>query len=239
MNRSVKSAGLDRVSLIAAAAMAFFFALICYWYYAPTEPMTEEEVDQAMAILERSSRKYTFSEGLGPAEIDQMMVELRRFAITDDGRPFYMANIMKLRKEAEPLYPEGYPDPQQTIEEADEAYGLALLPLLMRMGAHPAYVSTANNNALGYGATPDQDGWDQIALLRYRSRRDFFRMLTDPVYSEAVIHKFASMRTILVTPTHPFGLPLNPMPDLPVLLFFILALSFTGWQWRRWSRRAA
>jgi len=64
-------------------------------------------------------------------------------------------------------------------------------------------------------------------------------MLTDPVYADAVVHKFASMRTILITPTYPFGLPLNPMPDLPVLLFFIMALSFTTWQWLRstWGRR--
>jgi len=218
--------------------MILIFALVCYWYYAPTAPMSEEEVDRAMAILDRSSRKYTFPEELGPEEIDRMMAELREFAATDDGRPFYMANIMKLRDGGHPLYPRGYSNPRDTVEEADEAYGLALLPLLIRMGAHPAYLSSANNNALGYGATPDQDGWDQIALLRYRSRRGFFRMLTDPVYSEAVIHKFASMKTILVTPTYPFGLPLNPLPNLPVLLFFALALSFTSWQWVR-SRSSA
>jgi hypothetical protein len=106
------------------------------------------------------------------------------------------------------------------------------------MGAHPVYLSTARPNALGFGATEENDGWGQVALLRYRSRRDFFRMLTAPAYEDAVIHKFASMKTILVAPTTPFGLPLNPMPDLPVLLFILMVMSYAARQWWRARRRA-
>ena len=204
----------SRSSYFATAAVILFFAGSCYWYYAPTTPMTPEEVEESISILDQSTRKYEFPDGHGldPEEIEALVSQLREFAANDDGRPFYMANIMKLRDDGEPLYPAAFPNPTGSAEEADEAYGLAILPLLLKMGAHPVYLSTAGSNALRFGATEEHDGWGQVALLRYRSRRDFFRMLTAPAYEDAVIHQFASMKTILVTPTTPSDCPSTRCP---------------------------
>jgi len=221
----------NALQIAVAISFIVFFFIFNRWYNGPTEQLTDVEIDAYFEKMEQSQDKLLLPDGNGNINLKGWLNEMREFAKSDDGKPFYMANIMRLREQ--PIYPEGY-EFKGSVAEADEEYAKKLIPILAAMGAHPAYVSNAMPNAITYGATSEANHWDQIALIRYKSRRDFFDMLTNDEYIQASVLKGASMGTVVLTPTQPFGLPdlINPLPNLTFLVFFALSLAYVILFWR-------
>ena len=157
------------------------------------------------------------------------MGDLRAFAERDDGRAIYMVNLMKWR-EGELSFPPGadLAGSIETAEQADIAYNQRLFWDLLANYSHTAYLSSAESNAMNYGtaAGAEADNWSEIGIFRYNSRRDFFNMVTSDSYLNALYLKMVSMGTITIAPSQPHGLLFNPMPNMPVLLFFVIIIGY-------------
>ena len=99
----------------------------------------------------------------------------------DDGKAIYMVNLMKWRR-GELAFPPGadLAGDIATAEEADVEYNRQLFWTLLANNSHTAYLASAEPNALNYGTVVggDADGWGEIGIFRYNSRRDFFNMIT-------------------------------------------------------------
>ena len=51
-------------------------------------------------------------------------------------------------------------------------------------------------------------------------------MITSDSYLNALYLKMVSMGAIAITPSQPHGLLFSPMPNMPVLLFFLLTIGY-------------
>ena len=51
-------------------------------------------------------------------------------------------------------------------------------------------------------------------------------MITSDSYLNIMYLKMVSMGAIAIAPSQPHGLLFNPMPNMPVLLFFVLTIGF-------------
>lgn len=211
----------DTSIIISLAVSTVFYLFVNHLYNGTAAPLSDKEINSYISILDDTIKNSVIEDSFGEFDAQKMADKFTLFAKTDDGRPFYMANIMKLRDV--PFYPE-WMEFNGTVEEADWEYAKHLTPELIRVGGHPSYVSNAIPNAMNYGATADNDNWDQIALIRYPSRRAFFDMITSDAYIKAAPYKFISMGSVLLTPTHTSILPFNPLPDITFLLFFVLVV---------------
>ena len=165
--------------------------------------------------------------GLDPLGLEAALTDFREFAERDDGYPIYMVNLMKWRK-GELSFPAGagLADSIKTAEEADLAYNANLFWELLGNYSHTAYLARAEANATNYGTSAHADGWGEIGIFRYNSRRDFFNMITSDSYRAIVYLKFVSMGEIAIAPSQPHGLLFNPMPNTPVLLFFVMTIGY-------------
>ena len=124
------------------------------------------------------------------------------FMAEDSRRPFFMLNLIELKSAAS--YPEGYPSSIESAEDADAAYGNKVIRLLLARGSYPLLQMTP------YEVLIDSVGgqaarFDKAVVVRYRSRRDLFEMITSPEFQEAEIHKWASIERTLVVPTSSIG----------------------------------
>jgi hypothetical protein len=169
--------------------------------------------------------------GMDPRGLAGAMGDLRAFAERDDGKAIYMVNLMKWREGELSFPPIADPEVAATIanaEDADIAYNERLFWTLLENNSHTAYLSRTEPNALNYGtvAGADADGWGEIGIFRYNSRRDFFNMITSDTYLSAMYLKMVSMGAIALVPSQPHGLLFNPMPNMPVLMFFVLVILY-------------
>jgi len=115
----------------------------------------------------------------------------------DDGREFVMQNLARYRPKA--LYPPGR-DYGDDPRAADRRYGRAILPHLLRNGSMPIFIARRS------GAFIEPDGmpaWHYVAMVRYRSRRDFMRFALAIERGEIAMHKWAALEQTHVFPVRP------------------------------------
>ena len=147
------------------------------------------------------------------------------FMDADDGRSFYMINLMEYRPQAiypEGRLPDGTPPGQMTGREAGRAYYRVVVPALLKRGSYPVLVSETLQTLLSAGA--GTDFFEQLAVVRYRSRRDLLEMVASPAFLAGVPHKWASLEKTVVVPSR-LMLLVDLRTLVPLVLLVLYALA--------------
>jgi hypothetical protein len=168
--------------------LAALYAVFLVWYGGRGRPLTREEIDGYLAALRRNANERS---GL------IQLADVERMLERDDGREFIMHNVIRYREKA--LYPpgSGYGD---SAPAADRRYGKAVLPHLLRYGNLPVFIARRS----GSFVEPEGiDHWDVVAMVRYRSRRDFLRFATAITNDRITRHKWAAIENTQVFPVRP------------------------------------
>jgi len=158
------------------------------WYGGRGSPMSAAEVE---TLLERVRRNAEAA--AAPFALD-LLPSLREITRGDDGREFVMVNLIRYRTKA--VYPPGreYGDDPHA---ADTRYHRAVVPLLLKRACIPVFLGRSAGRFL---APKGSEPWDCVALVRYRSRRDFLGLCADLAIDRADIHKWAAIEATQIFP---------------------------------------
>jgi hypothetical protein len=173
-------------------ALLALYAGFLVWYGGNGKPLSQAEIAQFMRELD------SYSAGSNNAAA---LAEVRVLLARDDGKEFVMQNLARYRPKA--LYPPGYElgdDPR----EADRRYGKAIVWPLLRYGNLPVFIARRSGSFI---EPEGADAWHYVAMVRYRSRRDFLRFALAIERSGITVHKWAALEK-----THVF--PVKPMVSL-------------------------
>jgi len=174
--------------LTVALPLAALYAAFLLWYGGRGKPLTAEEIERYLAPLRAHAR-------VEPGE--PSLADVERLLQHDDGKEFVMQNLIRYREKA--LYPAGY-DYGDSARAADRRYGKALLPHLLRYGSVPVFVARRCGS---FFEPAGSERWDAVAMVRYRSRRDFLRFATAVTRDRITVHKWAAIETTQVFPVTP------------------------------------
>ena len=194
-----------------AAALAAW-VLFLAWYQNWRGPLTKAEVSAFMARLAPMA---------DPDRNDLSVIE--RFLAEDDGREFFMLNVVRLS-------PEPVADPatgaMKPAREVMDGYTRMFLPALFRRGGHPALAARKIGGFVDtWGMEPGPE-WSFIGYMRYRSRRDLAILVCDPRFSGAHDFKFAAMPQTFNFPTRPMVMTLaGPRIWAPMAIALAAALA--------------
>ncbi len=169
--------------------------------FPDVKPMTPEEVE---SYMKRFLANLTMERTGHPAE---NVEDIRKFALADDGKPFYMINLIKEHQEVQyPAHWKG--DRAEFVVEAKMMYSRACYPIMIKSGAYSMLGVNFTHPAVVYsGPTPEK--WDQFYLISYPSRRSFMDLLVTDAYANAIVHKYAGDKDTLLIPVTP-GKPFVP-----------------------------
>ena len=194
-------------SRIVFVSLFLLYAAFWVWYGGSGDPLSEEEARVYLARMQEIAAASAHSEPrLGQA--------FSQLSSQDDGNEFYMINLMKFREKA--AYPPGY-DYDDDVQAAAARYSAAVIPRLIVRGSHPILMAYPQGRFLDF---PGADDWDQVAIVRYRSRRDMFEFAIDLGEDEQGVHKWASLEK-----THVF--PARPVVDFVFVRGFVAVLLAT------------
>ena len=177
-------------TLIIALTLSALYVLFLLWYGGRGKPLRQAEIAEFERVLGQLSRD---TQGQSTSEL------VSRFAANDDGCEFVMHNLVRYRAKA--LYPPGhaYGD---SARDADKRYGRAVLLPLLRCGAMPIFLARcAGSFVQPEGSQP----WNYVAMVRYRSRRDFLRFAVAIESQDIAIHKWAAIEETHITPLKPLA----------------------------------
>lgn len=167
---------------------ALLYLVFWFWYGGKGKSISQSEVESLLAEMKHRAGKQAEA---GESPILQQFRELTE---NDDGQEFYMVNLLKFRKKA--LYPEGSTFGDDPMA-ANDRYNQSIVPLLLKHGGHPVFLGQVQGLFLH---TDGADDWDQVGIVRYRSRRDMLKMAVEIAGSGIDIHKWASIEKTQVFP---------------------------------------
>ena len=168
--------------------LALLYLIFWLWYGGNGRPMSSQEIEEALHKLRSTDPSRDNSE-----EIE----DVRQLLMSDDGKEFVMQNLVRYRAKA--LYPEGYhfsDDPR----EADKRYGKSIMGDLLRYGNLLIFIARKSGD---FVKPEGADAWHYVAMVRYRSRRDFVRFATRANQADKFMHKWAAIEKTHVFPVKP------------------------------------
>jgi hypothetical protein len=155
------------------AVLALVYLVFLAWFDWSGGPLSAAEVDTYVARLERQGLAGT-----------RVLEEARAFAEGDDGEEFFMVNLENQR--AVPLIPDDLPEGTDP-REAEARYTRSTGIRMISRAGFPVMALGGRMNFIDYDGAPV---WENLLLVRYRSRRDFFEVFTHPETSAAIQYKF-------------------------------------------------
>ncbi len=188
--------------------LALLYLVFWLWYGGNGQPMSPQEIEEALHKLRSTDPTHDNSE-----EIE----DVRQLLMSDDGKEFVMQNLVRYRPKA--LYPEGYhfsDDPR----EADKRYGKSIMGDLLRYGNLLIFIARKSGD---FVKPEGADAWHYVAMVRYRSRRDFVRFATRANQADKFMHKWAAIEKTHVFPVKPL-ISLFAVRTLVALTLFSLGV---------------
>lgn len=204
---------LSPATLLIAIPIVLYL-LFLFWYGGWGKPLTQAEVESLLAEMKRRAGKES------PSDESPLLNQFRELTKNDDGREFYMVNLLKFRQKA--LYPAGSSFGDDPMA-ANARYSRAILPLLLKHGGHPIFLGPVQGRFLHPNGADD---WDQVGIVRYRSRRDMLKMAIEVAEPGVDIHKWAALEKTQVFPTRPIVSLAFIRIAIAVILFFISTLAW-------------
>jgi hypothetical protein len=203
--------------LILAGVMLALFVAVWLWQNPGMirGRLQAQEIAQFMARVEL----LPFPGG----ERAEVLKRLRAWLESDDGKPFYMLNLMRFYAELR-RFPNA-PDFKGTPQESNARYEAAVKPMLLRLGGYPLFAGTAHGKNIA-GHDPALDDWNRLLLVRYPSRRAFMKLLTHPAYAPIEPYKVMAVQLVLTPAAAELVVPSVPLVVGGVLLVVFLAI---GW----------
>ena len=188
------------------------YAAFLAWYVNWRGPLSKAEIETLVTQMRASN--------VGHGDQDEIPVILR-FLEEDDGREFFMLNVIRLSENdvADPDTGEMRP-----VRQVMAGYTRMFMPALFARGGHPALAARRIGGMVDTWGLKEVPEWSMMGYIRYRSRRDLAHLVCNPRFSGAHAFKFAAMPQTFNFPTRPMIMTLAG-PGIWVGLSFGLAAA--------------
>ncbi len=158
------------------------------WYTPLSSPFTRAEVDAIITEAEAN--------GADPL----MISRLQDFLGGDDGGSFVMVNLLDFADEPAVLPATG---PDATAQDLLGHYMEYMYAGLLRRACHPVFVGPVVSDSLDLVGIEGAETWDTAALMRYRSRRDLWEVISNPIFADRHEYKMAALEKTIAFPVVP------------------------------------
>ena len=181
--------------ILGSVYIVFFF-----WYTDIEGALSQEEIQ---GFLNKHEQNIIDNRSSPNLEELQLSIDFRRrFMEEDSGRQFIM--VINIEMDPDP----GDVPGANSGESADELlsrYMEHMWPNLLKRASHPIFGGNAIWQSMDLVGIKGAETWDQMALMRYKSRRAFMEIITHPNMMDRHDFKVAAMQKTIAYPVEPFA----------------------------------
>lgn len=164
---------------------AGLYALFVAWYTDFGGPLSDEEVDNFVAVLEERDAD------------PETIAKLEGFLRNDSGRQFLMLNALDMN--------DNPPDvkgaaPGENADQLMARYMEHMIPELLKRACHPVIMGEAVYTAIDVVGIEGAEQWTGGAFFRYRSRRSFMEIVSHPAIADKHAFKLAALDKTIAYP---------------------------------------
>src|SRR5215472_15225396 len=172
--------------IIFFAVLVVLYVAFLAWHSQGAGKLTQAEIDQYVAIIEELP--------LPKKAVQAFTARLRPWAEADDGKPFYMFNLIHFFPKLQ-MFP-GALEFKGTPEQANAHYEKSLIWLWLSHASYPTFIGVPQARNLINMQT--ERTWENMIVVRYPSRRTFLKLISHPTYATVAAYKFIAVELDLV-----------------------------------------
>jgi hypothetical protein len=167
------------------------YGIFLAWYVNWRGPLSKAEIETLVTRMRANN--------VGHGDQDEMPV-VQQFLEADDGREFFMLNVIRM---AEGEVADPVTGKLRPAREMMTGYTRMFLPALFARGGHPALAARRIGGMVDTWGLKEVPAWSMMGYVRYRSRRDLAHLICNPRFGGAHAFKFAAMPQTFNFPTRP------------------------------------
>ena len=197
--------------------LIFIYCTFSVWYTDLGGKLNSNEIATYLVKMQDNRETVGFS---SPAEKEKAKKQgaiIEEFMREDSGRQFFVVNNMDMSDNPQDV--EG----AQPGEDADQLMGRYMEHMyaeLFKRASHPVFAGNAVSPAIDIVGIENADSWDSAALMRYKSRRAFMEIVSNPKMRGKHEFKIAALNKTIAYPVE----TVVYLSDPRLLLGFILLI---------------
>ena len=185
-----------KIWLILGVIYAGFF----FWYTDMGGKLTQAEIQDFVEKQEQN----ILNSGVSPdSEEFRLRIDfLRRFMEEDTGKQFIMVNNIEMNKDPGDV---SGANPGESSDQLLSRYMEHMWPNLLKRASHPIFGGNTISQSMDLVGIEGAETWDQVALMRYKSRRAFLEIVTHPDMNGRHEFKVEAMKKTIAYPAEPIA----------------------------------
>ena len=197
--------------------LIFIYCTFFVWYTDLGGKLNSNEIATYLVKMQDNIETVGFS---SPAEKEKAKKQgaiIEEFMREDSGRQFFVVNNIDMSDNPQDV--EG----AQPGEDADQLMGRYMEHMyaeLFKRACHPVFMGNAVSQAIDVVGIENADSWDSAALMRYKSRRAFMEIVSNPKMRGKHEFKIAALNKTIAYPVE----TVVYLSDPRLLLGFILLI---------------
>jgi hypothetical protein len=197
--------------------LIFIYCTFFVWYTDLGGKLDSNEIATYLVKMQDNREAVGFSSPEEKERAKEQGAIIEGFMREDSGRQFFVVNNIDMSENPQDV--EG----AQPGEDADQLMGRYMEHMyaeLFKRASHPVFAGNVVSHAIDIVGIENAESWDRAALMRYKSRRAFMEIVSNPKMLGKHEFKIAALNKTLAYPVE----TVVYLSDPRLLLGFILII---------------
>ena len=198
--------------------LVFIYCTFFVWYTDLGGKLDSDEIATYLVKMQDNREAVGFSSPAEKERAKEQGVIIEEFMREDTGRQFFVVNNIDMSENPQDV--EG----AQPGEDADQLMGRYMEHMyaeLFKRASHPVFLGSAVSTAIDIVGIENAESWDSAALMRYKSRRAFMEIVSNPKMLGKHEFKIAALNKTIAYPVETVVYLSDPRLLLGLILIII------------------
>jgi len=198
--------------------LIFIYCTFFVWYTDLGGKLDSDEIATYLVKMQDNREAVGFSSPVEKEKAKEQGAIIEEFMREDSGRQFFVVNNIDMSENPQDV--EG----AQPGEDADQLMGRYMEHMyaeLFKRASHPVFLGSAVSTAIDIVGIENAESWDSAALMRYKSRRAFMEIVSNPKMLGKHEFKIAALNKTIAYPVETVVYLSDPRLLLGLILIII------------------
>lgn len=197
--------------------LIFIYCTFFVWYTDLGGKLDPDEIATYLVKMQDNREAVGFSSPAEKERAKEQGVIIEEFMREDTGRQFFVVNNIDMSENPQDV--EGA-QPGEDADQLMSRYMEHMYAELFKRASHPVFLGNAVSPAIDIVGIENAKSWDSAALMRYKSRRAFMEIVSNPKILGKHEFKIAALNKTIAYPVE----TVIYLSDPRLLLGFILII---------------
>ena len=197
--------------------LIFIYCTFFVWYTDLGGKLDSDEIATYLVKMQDNREAVGFSSPAEKERAKEQGVIIEEFMREDTGRQFFVVNNIDMSENPQDV--EGA-QPGEDADQLMSRYMEHMYAELFKRASHPVFLGNAVSPAIDIVGIENAKSWDSAALMRYKSRRAFMEIVSNPKMLGKHEFKIAALNKTIAYPVE----TVVYLSDPRLLLGFILII---------------